>query len=98
MHAIEDTVDDMTGKIEIIINKMERRTFKNEIKIQDAVKILKRPLTGAVCIDGDATLSALNRGIPTGIIRPDGRYAKDTRNILNFWKKDEQNFATHTVK
>lgn len=98
MHAIEDAVDDMTGKTEIIINKMERRTFKNDIKIQDAVKILNRPLTGAVCIDGDATLSALNRGIPTGIIRPDGRYAKDTRNILNFWKKDEQNFATHTVK
>lgn len=98
MHAIEGEVDHMSVKTEIIINKMERRTFKNEIKIQDAVKILARPLTGVVCIDGDATLSALNRGIPTGIIRPEGRYAKDTRNILNFWKKDEQNFATHIVK
>jgi len=77
---------------------MERRTFKNEIRIQDAVKILNRPLTGAICIDSETTLSALNRGVPAGMVRPDGRYAKDTRNVLNFWKESERNFAQHIVK
>jgi len=98
MESIESTVQHMAAPCEIIITKMERRTFKNEIRIQDAVKILNRPLTGAICIDSETTLSALNRGVPAGMVRPDGRYAKDTRNVLNFWKESERNFAQHIVK
>jgi len=96
--SIENIVDSMPTQTEVIISKMERRKFTNEIRIQDAVKILGRPLTGAICIDGDATLSALNRGIPAGLIRREGRYVKDTRNVINFWKLKEQNFAKHSVK
>lgn len=98
MDSIENIVPEIAGKTEIIISKMERRTFKNEIRIQDAVKILARPLTGAICIDGEAALSALNRGVPTGLIRSEGRYVKDTRFIVDFWKAKEQNFAKHIVK
>jgi pilus assembly protein CpaE len=96
--SIERIVTSMPTQTEVIISKMERRTFTNEIRIQDAVKILGRPLSGAICIDTEATLSALNRGIPTGLIRMDGRYVKDTRNVLDFWKSGEQNFAKHVVK
>lgn len=96
--SIEDTVEHMSAPCEIIISKMERRTFKNEIRLPDAVKILGRPLSGAICIDGDTTLSALNRGIPAGMLRAEGRYAKDTRNVLKFWKEGERNFAQHIVK
>jgi len=96
--AIENIVSPMSRPTEVIITKMERRTFKNEIRLKDAVKILNRPLSGAICIDGDATLSALNRGIPTGLVRMDGRYVKDTRNLINFWKSEHQDFAKHTVK
>jgi len=67
--AIEDIVSPMSRPAEVIITKMERRTFKNEIRLKDAIKILNRPLSGAICIDGDATLSALNRGIPAGLVR-----------------------------
>ena len=98
IEAIERAVENMAAPTEVIIAKMERRTFKNEIRLPDAVKILKRPLTGAICIDGDTTLSALNRGVPAGAIRGEGRYAKDARNVLNFWKQDERNFAQHIVK
>jgi len=96
--SIEDIVSPMSAPTEVIISKMERRTFKNEIRIQDALKILKRPLTGAICIDRETTTSALNRGAPAGLIRPDGRYVKDTRNVLNFWKEEQRDFAEHIVK
>ncbi len=96
--AIEDIVESVRGRTEIIISKMERRTFKNEIKIKDAVKILNRPLTGAICIDGEATLSALNRGIPVGLIRSEGRYVKDARQVINFWASGQQDFKKHSVK
>lgn len=98
IESIENIVEPMTRPTEVIITKMERRTFKNEIRIKDAVKILNRPLSGAICIDGEATLSALNRGIPAGLVRIEGRYVKDTRNILNFWKSEHQDFAKHSVK
>jgi len=96
--AIEDIVSPMSRPAEVIITKMERRTFKNEIRLKDAIKILNRPLSGAICIDGDATLSALNRGIPAGLVRIEGRYVKDTRNLINFWKSEHQDFAKHSVK
>jgi len=88
----------MSRPAEVIITKMERRTFKNEIRLKDAIKILNRPLSGAICIDGDATLSALNRGIPAGLVRIEGRYVKDTRSLINFWKSEHQDFAKHSVK
>ena len=98
MEAIENMIPDMSGSSEVILTKMERRTFKNEIRLQDALKILDRPLTGAICIDGKTTLSALNRGIPAGMISPDGRYVKDTRNVINFWKEGQRDFSQHIVK
>ena len=98
IEAIEKTVKEMAAPVEVIIAKMERRTFKNEIRLPEAIKILNRPLTGAFCIDGDTTLSARNRGVPAGAIRGDGRYARDARNVLDFWKKDERDFAQHIVK
>ena len=98
IESIETIIEHMPAPTEIIISKMERRTFTNEIRIQDALKILDRPLTGAICIDGATTLSALNRGMPTGTIRPDGRYVKDVRNVLNFWNEGQRNFAQHIVK
>lgn len=98
MESIENIITHMPAPTEIIIAKMERRTLKNEIRIQDAIKILDRPLTGAICIDTVTTLSALNRGVPAGIINPDGRYARDTRNVLNFWKEGQRDFSQHIVK
>ena len=98
MEAIEKMIPSMAGSTEVILTKMERRTFKNEIKLNDALKILERPLTGAICIDGNTTLSALNRGTPAGTISPVGRYVKDTRNVLDFWKDEQRDFAQHIVK
>ena len=98
IETIENMIDDMAAPSEVIITKMERRTFKNDIKLADATKILGRPLTGAICVDGDTTLRALNRGLPAGMVRIEGRYVRDTRNVLNFWKLEDRDFAKHVVK
>ena len=98
IESIEAIITHMPGPTEVIITKMERRRLKNEIRLQDALRILDRPLSGAICIDDDTTLSALNRGLPAGMIRPEGRYIKDTRNVVNFWKEGQRDFSQHIVK
>ena len=69
-------------RADIILNKYERRSFRNSLREKDAETALKREITAAVCTDADTLREAINCGEPAGVVRPDSRYVKDTRKLL----------------
>jgi len=76
-------------KCDIVLNKYERRSFKNTLREKDAETALKREITTTICVDADTTREAINCGEPTGAIRPESRYAKDVRSLRNYWVKTD---------
>ena len=79
---------------EVILNKYERRSFKNTLQLVDAEMALQCELFSMLCEDSSVTQEAINCGEPVGSIRANSRYAKDSRKlleqILSFTKtKDE---------
>ena len=68
---------------EIILNKYERRTLKKNLSLKDVQTALHKNVYGTICNDPDASREALNCGAPIGAIRPDSRYAKNSRKLLN---------------
>jgi len=80
MEAIEEKLDGHV-KAEIILNKYERRSFRNALRQKDAETALKRPITANLCIDTETLREAINCGEPAGVIRPESRYVKDARYI-----------------
>jgi len=73
----------MEGQIrtEIILNKYERRSFRNALREKDAETALKRKIMATVCIDTETLREAINCGEPAGAIRPESRYVKDVRYV-----------------
>ena len=67
---------------EVILNKYERRSFKNTLQLHDAEMALQCELFGKVCEDASVTQEALNCGQPVGATRTNSRYAKDSRKLL----------------
>lgn len=66
----------------IILNKYERRSFKNTLQLHDAEMALQCELFGTICEDASVTQEAINCGEPVGSIRANSRYAKDSRKLL----------------
>ena len=66
----------------IILNKYERRSFKNTLQLHDAEMALQCKLFAKVCEDSSVTQEAINCGEPVGSIRTNSRYAKDSRKLL----------------
>lgn len=67
----------------LIMNKFERRAFKNTLRLSDAEGALKTDIFASLCNDPDAARDASNCGVPVGHIKPDSRYAKDCRKLLS---------------
>ena len=65
----------------VILNKFERRSFKNMLRLNDAETALGRKVLTTLCLDSDTTREALNCGEPAGAIRPDSRYVKEVRKL-----------------
>lgn len=80
MNAVEEKLGNHV-RAEIILNKYERRSFRNSLREKDAQTALKRNITATVCTDPDTLREAINCGEPAGIVRPDSRYVKDIRKI-----------------
>ena len=80
MQAIEEKLGH-TVTADIILNKHERRSFRNSLRQKDAETALKRKITGTVCVDSDTVREAINCGEPVGAIRPESRYAKDVKTL-----------------
>ena len=71
--------------INVILNKFERRTFRNSLRLSDAETVLKHPLQDIICHDPDIVREAINCGTPAGIYKADNRYSKDCRKIVESW-------------
>jgi len=80
MESIEEKLD---GQIrsEIILNKYERRSFRNALREKDAEVALKRRMSATICVDADTLREAINCGEPAGSIRPESRFVKDARHV-----------------
>ncbi len=75
-------------EIDIIINKHERRSFRNSIRVSDAEKATGKKIFGSICTNVDAVREAINRGEPASVISGDSRYAKDCREMLELLLKE----------
>ena len=78
MEAIEDKLDGLI-RADIILNKYDRRSFRNALREKDAEVALKRSMSATVCVDADTLREAINCGEPAGVIRPESRYVKEAR-------------------
>jgi len=67
---------------DIILNKYERRSFGNNLRLPDAQKALQCEIFGTVCNDAQTVHEAINCGDPVGNLRKDSRYAKDSRKLI----------------
>jgi len=68
---------------QIILNKYEKRSFKRTLTLSDVQMALSQNIFETLCNDSDVIREALNSGEPIGAIKPDSRYAKDSRKLLN---------------
>ncbi len=75
---------------EILINKHERRSFRNSLRVTDAEKATNRKIFGSICTQADAVRDAINRGEPVGLTNPESRYAKDSRELLQLMVKEAE--------
>lgn len=82
--SIEEALT-LDAPCEVILNRVERRSFRNSLRVADAKKVLRRDVSGTICVDLDTTREAINCGEPVGAVRAEARYAKDTRAVLSGW-------------
>ena len=80
MKSIEDKLGNQI-RTEIILNKYERRSFRNALRQKDAEVALNRNISASVCIDTETLREAINCGEPAGSIRPESRYVKDVLHV-----------------
>ncbi len=76
-----EVATELERPIDIIINKFERRSLKNSIRLPDAQLVLKRDVFGTICIDNETTIEAVNCGEPASVVKPEARYVKDLRRL-----------------
>jgi len=78
-------------KCEMILNKVERRSFRNSVRLSDAEKALQRPVSATICVDSDTIREAINCGEAVEVIRPEARYVKDVRELSMKWVSEKKN-------
>lgn len=74
---------------EVILNKVERRSFRNSIRLSDTEKALQRSVSATICVDVDTTREAINCGAAVEVIRPEARYVKDAAKLSHLWLPDQ---------
>lgn len=87
LRAIEAQLT-LPSPAEVILGRVERRSFRNALRLSDAEKALERPLSGVICTDPDTAREAVNCGEPMGVIAGESRYVKDVRAISAVWMHD----------
>lgn len=85
--ALEALVE-RDNPIDIILNKHERVSFKNSLRVSDAEQTLQREIFARLGLDTDTVRDAINWGIPVGTTRPDSRFAKDCRALTEQWMRE----------
>lgn len=81
----------------VIINKHERRSFRNSLKLSDAESALQSQIFGSICVQTDVLREAMNRGEPVGVRNSDSRYVKDVAHLMNMIST-HSNIKSHFAK
>lgn len=82
--ALIKAVDQLTG-IEILMNKFEKRGFRNSVKLPDAKKAFLTMPIHTICAAGDKAREAINRGEPLSVSYKGTQTAKDIGAVLEAW-------------
>lgn len=103
LHLARETLNHVTKRYadinmpncHIVLNKYERRSFKNTLRLKDAQTVLDQDVISTICVDTDTCREAINCGEPIGALRPDSRYVKDTRQFIkNIWASYDTDMGT----
>lgn len=86
---IENNVE-MRATMDIILNKYERRSFRNSLRLKDAEAALERTVNLTICVDSETTKEAINCGEPVSVVRPESRYVKDVKKLMTHWQGEPQ--------
>ena len=76
---------DFLGGFEIIMNKYEKKAFRNAINLTDAQKLFLNTPLRTITHQGNIVRDALNRGEPVGHSYSSSKVAKDIELILDDW-------------
>jgi pilus assembly protein CpaE len=85
-----ETVLNQDLHCEVVLNKVERRSFRNSIRLADAEKALQRSVSATICVDYDTTREAINCGEAVEVIRPEARFVKDVHELSLKWLPKEE--------
>lgn len=69
-----------TDSLVVVVNKVTKGLFKS-VNVQDAARILDRPVTHAIAEDDESVGAALNQGELVSAINPRSRFARDIRQL-----------------
>jgi len=81
---------DLQNGIEVILNKYEKKTFRNAINRSDAQDMFLNMKLQAITRQDEKVRDALNRGEPLGVTYSGSKTAKDIDEILTQWLAETQ--------
>ncbi len=87
-----NAVDEL-NKTDFILNKVERRSFRSNLKVADAERAFDVPYVNPLALCNDQVREALNRGEPVGATYPESRFVRDTNDVFETWFKQSQSRA-----
>jgi pilus assembly protein CpaE len=68
------------GSVAVVMNKVTKGLFKS-VNVQDAARILGRPVAHAIAEDNESVGAALNQGELVSAMTPRSRFARDLRQL-----------------
>jgi len=71
--------------IDVLLNKYERRSFRNSLKLSDAEKAFGTMPVHSIAACSEKMRDTLNRGEPIGVSHSDVRAARDINDVADVW-------------
>lgn len=78
----------LSTEFDLIINKHERRAFRNALTLKDAENVIGKPIAGTVPLQFEIVRKAINKGLPVGLDASDSRYVKDIKAMILEWQDE----------
>lgn len=89
--------------IDFILNKVERRSFRNSLKLSDAERAFGTSYVPSLPMNSDKIREAINRGEPIGAATKECRFVREANELFSEWvttmtarrERESTAFATH---
>jgi len=82
--ALLKAVEELAN-IDVVLNKTEKRAFRNSLKLSDAERSLGVSDLQAFPANADIIREAINRGMPVGAAAKDARYVRVANEVFSSW-------------